>query len=319
VVCHQDVPAVHSSGAAAPVPGTVFAGHLVEAVVGRGGMGVVHRARHCGLARVVALKTIRPELLDDASTRRRFMEEAIAAASIEHPNVVPVHDAGEADGVAYIVMRYVDGMDLRELVRYAGPLDAMRAADIVVTLAEALHALHETGYVHRDVKPRNVLIANCGHVYLSDFGLARQVAGERTGETRRGHWVGTVDFAAPEQICGGRTDARTDVYALGCLLYFALTGKAPYAREDDEATLWAHLYEAPPSPRRVRPDVPAGMDDLIARALAKEPGERFQTARDFARAARRVASGSTPFRSRRTPPARRAALAEAPTVPRVSL
>jgi serine/threonine protein kinase len=299
VVGHRDVPAVAHAEARMPIPGTVFAGHIVEALVGSGGMGVVHRARHCGLGRIVALKTILPELLDDPSIRRRFLDEAVAAASIEHPNVVPVHDAGESGGVAYIVMRYVHGIDLRELVRHLGPLEPARAAAVAVRLADALDTMHRAGYVHRDVKPRNVLIARGGHVYLSDFGLARRMtAPAHAGETRRGHWVGTVDFAAPEQMCGGRVDARTDVYALGCLLYFALSGRRPFEREDDDATMWAQLYDAPPSVRRVRPGLPRGVDAAIARALAKEPGDRFQSAGELGRAVARAAVGRSEARSR---------------------
>jgi serine/threonine-protein kinase len=274
-------------------PGTVFAGHLIEATVGRGGMGVVYRARHRVLDRVVALKLIAPELLVDESIHRRFVEEAATAASIDHPNVLPVHDAGESDGVAYMVMRYVHGMDLHMLVREAGPLQPARAAEIVAKVADALDALHGAGFVHRDVKPRNVLIARSGHVYLSDFGLARRAA-PSSRATSTGHWVGTVDYGAPEQICGGCTDARTDVYGLGGLLYFALTGRRPYEREDDGETLWAHVYEQPPSPTRVRPDLPRAMDAVVARALAKNPADRFQSAGELARATLVAARRSRP-------------------------
>ena len=306
MVGHPDVPVVTPPRRMSlPAPGAVFAGHLVEAMVGRGGMGVVYRARHRGLGRVVALKTIVPELLGDASIRRRFLEEAVTAASIEHPNVVPVHDAGEADGIAYMVMRYVHGMDLHAMVRRSAPLDPSRAAEIVVTVGDALDAMHRAGYVHRDVKPRNVLIARSGHVYLSDFGLARQVVA-RPGATVSGHWVGTVDYVAPEQICGARTDARTDVYGLGCLLYFALTGRPPYAGDSDEATLWAHVYGPPPSPSRARPGVPPALDAVVARALAKDPVERFASAGELARSALAAARG--PGRPARLPRPRTAAV-----------
>ena len=284
MVGRQDVPSIDSPATGLPVPGGWFAGHLVEALVGRGGMGVVFRARHPRLDRVVALKVIVPELLEDATVQQRFLEEAAAAASIEHPNVVPVHDAGESDGVAYMVMRYVHGMDLRAVVRGTGPLDPARAAEVVARVGDALDSLHRVGYVHRDVNPRNVLIASGGHVYLSDFGLARQVS-RAAGSTRAGHWVGTVDYVSPEQICGRRADARSDVYALGCLLHFALTGHAPYERDSDGAKLWAHMHEPAPAPSRLRPDLAPSMDAVVARALAKDPADRFGSAGELGRAA----------------------------------
>ena len=288
---HPDVPAVRSTSVAQPVPGTILAGHRVEAMVGRGGMGVVYRARHCRLGRVVALKVIAPELLEDASVQRRFLEEAVAAASFEHPNVVPVYDAGESHGIPYLAMHYVHGMDLCAMVGRLGPLEPARAAEIVAGVGDALDAMHRAGYVHRDVKPRNVLIAGGGHVYLTDFGLARRVA-SGSGATCAGHWAGTVDYAAPEQIRGGHTDARTDVYALGCLLHFALTGRPPFTRENLEARLWAHLHEPPPAPSALRPGLPPELDALVARALAKDPADRFPSAGDLGRAALMAAAGA---------------------------
>ena len=184
-----------------------------------------------------------------------------------------------------MVMRYVHGMDLCAMVRAPGSARARaRGRDRRRSVGDALDAMHRAGYVHRDVKPRNVLIARGGHVYLTDFGLARRVA-SGSGATCAGHWVGTVDYAAPEQIRGGHTDARTDVYGLGCLLHFALTGHAPYARENLEARLWAHLHEPPPSPSQLRPGVPTAMDALVARALAKDPADRFASAGELGRAA----------------------------------
>src|SRR3954454_7205723 len=277
MVCQQDGRTTRPPAPGPLTPGTVFAGHLIEELVGRGGMGVVYRARHRVLDRVAALKLIAPELLADESVHRRFVEEAATAASIEHPNVVPVHDAGETNGVAYMIMQYVDGTDLHTLVRETGPLKPIRAAEVVAKLGDALDTLHGAGFVHRDVKPRNVLIGPGGHVYLSDFGLARQ-ARRRSHATGTGHWVGTADYVAPEQICGGPTDARTDVYALGGLLYFALTGHRPYERRDDGDKLWAHVYETPPAPSRQRPGLPRAMDVVVGRALAKDPADRFQSA-----------------------------------------
>ena len=314
---HPDVPAVRPS-VAQPVPGTILAGHRVEAMVGRGGMGVVYRARHCRLGRVAALKVIAPELAGDASVQRRFLEEAVAAAAFEHPNVVPVYDAGESHGIPYLAMHYVHGMDLCAMVGRLGPLEPARAAEIVAGVGAALDAMHRAGYVHRDVKPRNVLIAGGGHVYLTDFGLARRVA-SGSGATCAGHWAGTVDYAAPEQIRGGRTDARTDVYALGCLLHFALTGRPPFSRENLEARLWGHLHEPPPAPSALRPGLPPELDALVARALAKDPADRLPSAGDLGRAAQMAAAGGLGSTragapAAETPRHTRAAHAEAPTV-----
>jgi hypothetical protein len=271
-------------------PGSVFAGHRIEAVAGRGGMGVVYRARQLSLDRIVALKVIAPALMADESIRRRFLRESRVAASIDHPHVIPIFYAGEADGVAYIAMRHVAGDDLRTLVRREGPLDAARAARVIGQTAAALDAAHASGLVHRDVKPANVLLGQGDHAYLTDFGLTKHVLSE-AGATKPGHWVGTLDFIAPEQIRGERVDARSDVYALGCVLYYMLTGRPPFTPEGDEAKLWAHLTETPPAPSKVAPGVPAAFDDVIARALAKAPEQRFQSAGDLGRAAAAAATG----------------------------
>ena len=271
-------------------PGSVFAGHRIEAVAGRGGMGVVYRARQLSLDRVVALKVIAPALTQDEAVRRRFLRESRAAASIDHPHVIPIYYAGEEDGVAYIGMRYVGGDDLRTFVRRQGPLDAVRAARIATQVAAALDAAHAAGLVHRDVKPANVLLGPGEHAYLTDFGLTKHVLSD-SGATRSGHWVGTLDFVAPEQIRGERVDARADVYALGCLLHYALAGAAPFRREGDEAKLWAHLSEPPERISATAPGVPAAFDDVIERALAKAPEDRFQSAGDLGRAAQAAAAG----------------------------
>jgi predicted Ser/Thr protein kinase len=265
-------------------PGTVFAGHRIEALAGHGGMGVVYRATHLALDRTVALKVIAPELVEDASTRQRFLRESKLAASIDHPNVIPVYYTGEEDGVAYIAMRYVPGQDLRSLVREEGGLEPARAARIVAQVAAALDAAHAAGLVHRDVKPANALLARGEHVYLSDFGLSKHALSVG-GETRSGHWVGTLDYVAPEQIRGERLDARADVYALGGVLYFTLTACPPYPREGDEAKLWAHLTELPPAASERVEGLPPGLDAVIARALAKQPADRYPSAGDLGRAA----------------------------------
>jgi streptogramin lyase len=279
-------------------PGTVLGGCRIDAVVGRGGMGIVYRARQLDLDRDVAVKVIAPDLVEDAMSRRRFLTEARAASAVEHPNVIPVHDAGVADGRAYLVMRYVAGDDLRTLVRRDGPLGPDGAAGIALRLGEALDAIHRVGYVHRDVKPQNVLLDADGNVYLSDFGLAKE-AMATSGPTTSKQWVGTLDYVAPEQIRGERVDARADVYALGGVLYFMLTGRVPFERENEHAKLWAHLMDEPPRPSAIRPELPAGLDDVVARALAKEPARRYASAGDLGRAARAAATdgrGQTPLR-----------------------
>src|SRR5215204_299369 len=207
-------------------PGEVFGGFRIESIAGRGGMGVVYRAVQPDLNRPVALTLIAADRAADPAFRERFQRESRLAALIDHPNVVPVHGAGEADGQLYLVMRYVPGTDLHRLLKAEGPLEPMRAAEIVAQVASALDAAHAAGLVHRDVKPANVLLAG-DHAYLSDFGLTRLV-GSDTELTEAGQWIGTVDYCSPEQLRGERTDARSDVYALGCVLFTALTGNTPF-------------------------------------------------------------------------------------------
>jgi Protein kinase domain len=285
--------------------GDEFAGHRILGIAGRGGMGVVYRAIQLDLDRPVALKLIAPQLAEDPAFRERFVRESRAAASIDHPNVIPIYYTGEHDGALYIAMRYVEGSDLRTLVRAEEHLDAGRAANIVAQVASALDAAHARGIVHRDVKPANVLLGAGEHAYLTDFGLTKRVT-SHTGSTREGGWVGTLGYVAPEQIRGERVDARADVYALGCVLYHALSGQPPYQRETDEATLWAHLHDDPPAVHDEMPSVPDGFDAVVARALAKDPDDRFQSAGDLGRAALTAAG-----RSAATGPERLVAVGEA--------
>jgi streptogramin lyase len=268
-------------------PGDVFVNHRIQGLAGRGGMGVVYRAIDLDLDRIVALKVIAPALADDPDFRARFVAESKAAASIEHPHVIPVYYAGEREGVLFIVMRYVDGPDLRALVRAEGQLDPERAAQIVAQVGGALDAAHAHGLVHRDVKPANVLLGTDDHAYLTDFGLTKREASTGAGLSRPGGWVGTLGFVAPEQIRGERVDARTDVYALGCVLVHALTGGAPYIRDSDEATLWAHLNDPPPVDR-----VPREFAGVVERALSKDPSDRFPSGGDLGRAALAAAGRS---------------------------
>jgi len=276
------------------VAGDEIGGCRIEELIGRGGMGVVYRARQVELDRDVALKLMSPDRTWDPKARERFLREARAAAAVEHPNVVPVYRAGIADSdEAFLVMRYIAGEDLRTLMRRCGPLPVERAVEITAALGDALDAIHAAGFVHRDVKPANVLIDASGNVYLSDFGLAKHAmtSGDLTASDG---WVGTLDFAAPEQIRGGKVDARADVYALGGLLHLMLTGAVPFERESDEAKLWAHLAEPPPVPSALRPGLPGDLDRIVQRAMDKEPDVRFPSAGDLGRAARAAAGGASP-------------------------
>ncbi len=267
--------------------------YVIEAEIGRGGMGVVYRAHQTRLDRAVALKVIAPNLAHDPTFRGRFDRESRLAASIEHPNAVPVYEAGEADGVVFIAMRLIEGTDLRALLRKESWLEAERAATLIDQVAGALDAAHGRGLVHRDVKPGNVLIGNAGGrewAYLTDFGLTKRLAGA-TELTESGKWMGTADYASPEQIQGKELDARSDVYSLGCVLYEALTGRIPFEREEPVAKLYAHVNDPPPTVSEVMPEPAPSLDAVIARALAKKPSERFPSAGDLGRAALAASRG----------------------------
>jgi hypothetical protein len=268
-------------------PGTVFAGHRIDAVAGRGGMGIVYRATHLALDLCVALKIIAPEYAEDEVFRERFKLESRLAAGIDNPHVIPIRHAGEEDGLLYVTMRFVEGTDLRRMIRSEGRLEPGVAVEIVRQVGEGLDAAHAAGLVHRDVKPANVLLEPRGdalHAYLTDFGLTR-LAEASGGLTGTGVWVGTVDYASPEQIRGAKVDARTDVYALGCVLYAALSGEAPYARDTPIATVYAHAEDPIPLPSGRVGGLPEGLDAVVKRALAKDPDDRFQSAGQLGRAA----------------------------------
>ena len=289
--------------------GAHIAGCRIETVAGRGGMGIVYRATQLSLGRPVALKLIAPEHAADSDFRERFQRESRMAAAIDHPNVIPVYEAGEEDGRLYLVMRWVAGTDLHRLLREQGRLEPDRAAAIVCQVAGALDAAHAAGLVHRDVKPANVLLSG-EHAYLADFGLTR-FAGADTQLTTAGHFLGTVDYMAPEQFHPGPNDARADVYALGCVLFAALTGAPPFLRETVPATMLAHMHDPPPRASDTR-GVPAAFDRVLARALAKAPEDRYPSAGDFGRAALAAAEGRSVTAEERSV-ARGAA---APTIPR---
>ena len=277
--------------------GETIGGYRLTRYLGRGGMGVVYQAEDLNLGRQVAIKLLAPELAQDESFKRRFESESRLAAAIDHPNVIPLYQAGEADGLLFIAMRLVVGSDLRELLAREGPLPAPRALNLIRQIGAALDAAHASDLVHRDVKPGNVLLTQQDgdeHCYLTDFGLTRRISSD-TGLTVSGHFVGTIDYIAPEQIEGKRVDGRADQYSLACLFYEMLTGTPPYRRETDVAVLWAHMNEAPPKVAAGRPDVNPAIDEVLAHALAKKPRQRFESCRELVQAATAaLQSGTVP-------------------------
>jgi YVTN family beta-propeller protein len=284
-------------------PGARVGEYRIEAVAGRGGMGVVYRAVQEPLGRRVALKVIAPAFASHDAFRDRFVRESALASAIDHPNIVPVYGAGEADGRLFIAMRWVEGRDLRALVADDGPREPASAAQIVASVAGALDAAHRRGLVHRDVKPANVMVGE--HVYLGDFGLARQATSDDDGAvTKTGQFVGTVEYVAPEQVLGQPATAATDVYGLGCVLFFALTGRAPFEGRSEYETMTAHLSDPPPRVTEHVASAPAALDVVVARALAKDPADRFATAEDLA-AATRAALASSAVHAAPAPAARR--------------
>jgi Protein kinase domain len=288
--------------------GEEFAGHRIEGVLGRGGMGVVYRAVDLRLNRPAALKVITPALSADEDFRRRFQRESELAAAVQQQNVVTIYQAGEADGLLYVTMALIEGTDLRGLITQRGRIDLGTSAAIVAQTAAALDAAHARGLVHRDVKPANVLISEAAplHVFLTDFGLTKRTSSQ-SGLTRTGLFVGTIDYAAPEQIKGWPVDARADIYALGCVLFEMIAGQPPFRRENEYATMYAHTSEAPPALSSVAAGVTPALDAAVARALAKEPENRFQSAGDFARAVAAAVAGDTIVEPERTVAVGRAA------------
>lgn len=274
--------------------GDEFAGYRIERRLGRGGMGILYLAVEPGLDRRVALKLIAPEAATDEVFAKRFAEESRIAASIEHPNVVPIYAAGEEGGVPFIAMRFVAGSDLGVRLARDGRVEPVPAVDLVAQIGNGLDAIHAAGLVHRDVKPANVLLSGgegAEHAYITDFGVARNVA-TQSGLTQTGRFVGTLDYVAPEQISGGAIDARVDVYALGCLLFKLLTGRVPYPREGEAARLYAHLNDPPPAPSLYVPELPMALDDIVIRAMSKGPEDRYPSAGDLGRAAQAALSGA---------------------------
>jgi YVTN family beta-propeller protein len=274
-----------------PRLGTELAGYRIEELIGRGGMGAVYLAEDVRLGRKVALKLLSPELAEDERFRERFVRESRMAAGLEHPNIVPIYEAGEADGVLFIAMRYIGGTDLKALIRSEGALESARTLSLLGQVADALDAAHARGLVHRDVKPANVLIAPpvvrgaSEHAYLSDFGLTKRASSD-SGITATGQFVGTIEYAAPEQFEGKPLDARTDVYSLACVLFECLTGEVPYRRDQDAALMYAHLMAPVPSAKELNPELPPAIDAVISSGMAKASDGRFARAGELVRSAR---------------------------------
>jgi WD40 repeat protein/tRNA A-37 threonylcarbamoyl transferase component Bud32 len=272
-----------------PRVGTQLAGYRIESLLGLGGMSVVYLAEDLRLKRRVALKLLAASLAEDESFRDRFLRESELAASIDHPNIVPIYEAGTTEEHLFIAMRYVEGRDLKERLQ-EGRLEPADAIGLLAQVASALDAAHARGLVHRDVKPSNVLLDRgarpdgSDHVYLADFGLTKRVS-EETGIADDGRLMGTIDYVAPEQIAGEDVDGRADVYSLACVLYESLVGRPPYGGDSELAVVFSHLEAEPPTASAERPDLPAGLDAVLATALAKNPDQRYTSCRELARAA----------------------------------
>jgi serine/threonine protein kinase len=255
-------------------PGSSIAGYVVEDVVDARGLGVVYKARQLRLDRPVALKLVDAQEASDPLVRERLRREARTVASLDHPNVVPLYEAGEEGGTVFIATRWVEGTELGELIRRDQPLRPRRAARLAAQIAAALEVAHEQELIHRDIKPSTLLVTAEDHVYITDFGLTKR-AQSLSGFTVAAQMLGTIDYVAPEQIEGGEAGPHGDVYGLACVTFEMLSGFAPFARESGQtAKMWAHLNAPPPSVREQRPDVPAALDDAIRAGLSKRPDDR---------------------------------------------
>ncbi|MGW6929869.1 protein kinase domain-containing protein [Lentzea sp. NPDC054927] len=281
-----------------------FGPYRIEQLLGRGGMGEVHRAYDTAHDRFVALKRLSPGYHDDEDYRARFRREARIVARLREPHVIPIHAYGEIDNRLYLDMRLVEGSDLSDMIRDS-PLEPARAVRIVEQVASALDAAHADGLVHRDVKPSNILVTSGDFVYLVDFGIARSVAPSATGLTASGSVVGTLDYMAPERFESGPVDGRADIYALACVLFACLAARRPFTADSTAAQIWAHLNEPPPKAAPLNPAVPAALDEVIARGMAKNPADRYATAGALAQAAAQALTGPAVA----TPPAGQPGLA----------
>jgi hypothetical protein len=274
-----------------PMVGDELAGYRLRGVLGRGGMSVVYEAENPRLGSTVALKVLAPELATDDVFRARFLKESRTAASLNHPNVIPIYDMGTHEDLLFIAMRYVAGQDLRAVLKAKHVLAPEQAVLVCGQAGRALDVAHRHGLVHRDVKPGNILVEHGAdedepdHIYLTDFGITKHAA-SRSGLTATGEFMGTIDYIAPEQIQGRPVDGRADIYSLGCVLYECLTGRVPFAKDVDAAVIWAHVEEMPTTPSSLQPTLPREIDEVIGKALAKDPADRYATCREFITAAR---------------------------------
>jgi pSer/pThr/pTyr-binding forkhead associated (FHA) protein/predicted Ser/Thr protein kinase len=284
--------------------GTEIGGYRIVNLLGQGGMGVVYLADNVRNGQRVALKLLTPDLARSSGFRERFVREANYASSLRHPNVLEVYEAGEQEGVLYIAMQYVEGQDLKALLSREGRLDARRTVGIIGQVASALDAAHSTGLMHRDIKPGNVMIAagQPEHCYLTDFGLSKNPSSDSIALTAQGEFVGTIDYTAPELVLGKDADSRLDVYSLGCLFYECLTGQPPFPKERDVEVLYAHIQDPPPRVSAARPDLPPALDDVIVKAMAKKPEDRFPTCSAFIDAARTIVGEPAPAPGPPPPP-----------------
>jgi serine/threonine protein kinase len=303
--------------AAALEPGSTFAGHRIERLLGTGATGYVYLAREDDTGRPVALKLLAPFARADGRFRRRFERESRLAAKLDHPHVVTVYRFGQAGDTLFMTMQFVDGPDLRDVIAEHGRLHPADAALIASQLGSALDAAAGCGLMHRDVKPGNVFVREDGgrpHAYLGDFGLSKATA-STSGLTRTGFFVGTIDYCSPEQLQAETVDHRTDVYALGALLFKALTGEVPFPREREVDKIIAHVSEPPPSPSESAPGVPAALDDVVRRAMSKRPEDRYASAGELGAAAVAAASEAGPAPAWPSEPTSAAPLADpdAPT------
>jgi serine/threonine protein kinase len=268
-----------------PQVGTDFAGYRLEAVIARTKMSVVYVAEHPRLGSSVALKVIAPEIAEDDRFRERFVRESKMVAKLRHPNVIPIHDAGPWHDLLYIAMLYVSGADLRKVLQQRGRLAPEQTILLLGQAGRALDAAHRIGLIHRDVKPGNMLIDrgvddDPDHVYVSDFGITKQ-SESHTGLTMTGQFVGTIDYIAPEQVTGKEVDGRADLYSLGCVVYECVTGQTPFPRETEAAVIYAHMNDLAVPPSELVPGIPSKVDAVIARAMAKNPDERYETSREL--------------------------------------
>src|SRR3954454_21229225 len=282
--------------------GTTIGGYRLVQLIGQGGMGVVYLGAHTENGAPVAVKLLTPELARQPGFRERFVRESSYASSLNHPNVIEVYDAGEQDGVLYIAMQLVQGTDLKNLLTQEGALQPGRVVRLLSQVADALDVAHSQGLLHRDIKPGNIMIAAGDHCFLTDFGLSKNVSSDSIALTAQGEFVGTIDYTAPELVLGKEADSRLDVYSLGCLFYECLAGQPPFPKERDVEVLYAHIQDPPPRVSAVRPDLPPALDDVIVKAMAKKPEDRFPTCSAFIDSARTIVGEPAPAPGPPPPP-----------------